>query len=80
MDTECGDPILVGSMGHWQKLSVTVSEGISVTQRWSGSSRETHCFSSHEKLKVFNFNFYSKGDCSWRGWVPVILFKVISGS
>ena len=31
VDTECGDPILVGSMGHWQKLSVIVSEGVRVS-------------------------------------------------
>lgn len=80
MDTECGGPILVGSVGHWQKLSVIVSEGVRVTQRWSGCSNETCCFFFHEKIKVFNFNFCFKGDCSWLGWVPVTLHKVISDS
>lgn len=28
VDTECGGPILVGSTGHWQKQSVSVSEGV----------------------------------------------------
>jgi len=80
MDTKCGGPIPVSSVGRWQKPSAVVSEGVRVTERWSGCSNETCCFFFHEKVKVFNFNFYFKGDCSWLGWVPVTLHKVISDS
>lgn len=78
MDTGCDDSILVNSMGHWQKLNMIVSEGVSVTQRQSGCSSEPCCFFFYEKIKVLNLDFYFKGDCSWLGWVP--LEKVISDS
>lgn len=73
-------PILEGSMGHWQKLSVTVSGDVTVTQRWSVCSSGTCCIFLHEKIKIFNFNFCFKGGCSWLGWVPVKLHEVISDS
>lgn len=32
VNTEGADPIVVGSVGHWQKLSVIASEGVRLTE------------------------------------------------